>query len=600
MINASLSLNENQIALLQSSIESLHSTLDWELLTEMIVLQGIRLAGGGKGMFLVYDQSLKQLIPQASVKLEKQESKKLIKICRDLLDHDENREQKSFTNNNIYYFPYTHQKVFSGTLVLLSEQEQLSNEQTKLLIMFMQSVSILVENSRLYLKMQRRTASLTLMNQLHQLINQFSFQEILRKIVQNLGEVLSSEMCGIMLYEPDKNELVLQEPAFGVWDKDIINQYRVSLNEHSNAKKVFLSGIPSITADAALEEQYNQNLIKLFGVESLITVPLLVDDRRIGILHAINKKNGYFTEDDISLLMEISNQLGVLLEGALQLKSRGSSEFRRLEIEKYLISQLLDYLIDGDKQNLEEANKISKTLGISLSPRICVMNVGMYANKKWLGDIGEEHQKLIINKIKNILPKCVIIFKHDRIVIICSHNSEIEIHQLSSTLQNELEKVINRKLANKDNQSIEVYIGIGKSVDSMELIRSSYIQAQQILKILPRIQGVKKTGYYPECGSWTLLSRLSADDDLISPFLDLYLGKINERKDSIELKETLDVYLRNNGQLKKTAEELFIHQNTIKYRIEKLQNLTGFDLLDSESRLNLMLALRLEHFVLKE
>jgi sugar diacid utilization regulator len=597
MINTSFSLNENQISLLQLSIESLHSTREWERLTEMIVLQGIRLAGGGKGMFLVFDQSLKQLIPQASVNIEKQENRKLIKICRDLLDDRENREQKSFVNNNIHFFPYKHQKVFSGALVLLPEQGTLSNQ---LLTMFMQSVSIVVENSRLYLKMQRRTASLTLMNQLHQLVNQFSFQEILKEVVQNLGKVLSSEMCGIMLYEPEKNELVLQKPAFGIWDENIIEKYSVSLKEPSNAKNVYLSGIPSITADAASEEHYNQSLIKLFNVESLITVPLLVDDRRIGILHAINKKTGYFTEDDMSLLMEISNQLGVLLEGALQLKNRGSSEFRRWEIEKYLISQLLDYLFDSDNQHLGEAKKICKTLGISLSPRICVMNVGMYTNKKWLSDIGEEHQKFFINKIKNILPECVIIFKQNRIVIICSHKSEIEIHQFSSTLQKELEKEVNRKLANKCIQKIEVYIGIGKSVDSMELIRSSYNQAQQILKVLPCIQDVKKTGYYPECGSWTLLSKLSADDDLISPFLELYLGKINGRKDSIELKETLDVYLRNNGLLKKTADELFIHQNTLKYRLDKLQNFTGIDLLDSEARLNLMLALRLEHFVLKE
>jgi sugar diacid utilization regulator len=223
------------------------------------------------------------------------------------------------------------------------------------------------------------------------------------------------------------------------------------------------------------------------------------------------------------------------------------------------------------------------------------MNVGMYKNKKWLGDSGEEHQKFMINKIKNILPDCGIIFKEDRIVIIWSHKAEFEIHPLSLILKNELEKEVNRKLANKDNQTIEVYIGIGQSVESLELIGKSYIQAQQILKILPRIQGVKKIAYYPECGSWTLLSKLSVHDDIISPFLELYLGKINERKDSIELKETLDVYLRNNGLLKKTADELFIHQNTLKYRIEKLQNLTGFDLLDSEARLNLMLALRLEH-----
>ena len=55
----------------------------------------------------------------------------------------------------------------------------------------MQSISVILENSRLFLMMQRKSKSLALINQLHQLINQYSLQDILTEMVEKVGELLS-------------------------------------------------------------------------------------------------------------------------------------------------------------------------------------------------------------------------------------------------------------------------------------------------------------------------------------------------------------------------------------------------------------------------
>ncbi len=50
-----MTLNENQITLLQSTLETLHNIKDWEMLTETIIREAVTLLGGGKGEFFVFD-----------------------------------------------------------------------------------------------------------------------------------------------------------------------------------------------------------------------------------------------------------------------------------------------------------------------------------------------------------------------------------------------------------------------------------------------------------------------------------------------------------------------------------------------------------------
>ncbi|KKB34388.1 Regulator of polyketide synthase expression [Bacillus thermotolerans] len=564
------------------------------MLTETIIREAVTLLGGGKGEFFVFDNGLKQLIPQASCNMNKTERRKLAEQTKKIFDIQQNRERRSFKQEDAYFFPITKQKEFLGALVVMPQQNHyFSNEQINLIHVFMQSVPIILENSRLFLIMQRRAEGLTYMNQLRRLIDVYSFQDILADIVQKVGELLHSEMAGIMLYEPGTNELVLQKPAFGSWQESVIKQYRVPLTENSNAKNVFLTGTPSITADAPSDPRYSQRFIKLFQAKTLITAPLIVDNKRIGVLHAINKKNGYFTQIDLESLVEISKELGVILNAALQMAAAGTEEYKRLEIERHLIQQLFTCLINSNEEKLQEAADIVKTLGLSLEPRVSVLKVGLYNKKGWDHTLLNHHSKSLIAKIERVLNHSCAIYKDGALTVLVPHELEFDIEQVCLVLQKQLQDQMNTVL--KSESESKVLIGIGESVESLRDVCHSYQQAERILNALPYIQHIENVGYYPSCGSWTLLSSMSVNDSsIVSEYTNLYLKKINEFKNAKEVKETLEAYLRHNGHIKKTAEELFIHQNTLKYRLERIQDMTGFDLNDFEVRLNLTLALRLE------
>jgi len=67
-----------------------------------------------------------------------------------------------------------------------------------------------------------------------------------------------------MLYDPERSELVLQQPAFGFDDPERIAAYHVPLRDGGNAVKVFLSGRPYLTNDAAGDPRLIRRFVDLF------------------------------------------------------------------------------------------------------------------------------------------------------------------------------------------------------------------------------------------------------------------------------------------------------------------------------------------------
>ena len=62
------------------------------------------------------------------------------------------------------------------------------------------------------------------------------------------------------------------------------------------------------------------------------------------------------------------------------------------------------------------------------------------------------------------------------------------------------------------------------------------------------------------------------------------------------LYETLEAYLCHDGSLKGTAEQLYLHRNTVAYRIGKAEKLVPYDLKDWEQRFTVFLACHIHRY----
>ena len=79
----------------------------------------------------------------------------------------------------------------------------------------------------------------------------------------------------------------------------------------------------------------------------------------------------------------------------------------------------------------------------------------------------------------------------------------------------------------------------------------------------------------------------------LNPFRKLIepLKAYDSKRGNSHLIRTLRVFFSSNANQSETAEKLFLHRNSVLYRLERIQKLTGLDLNDSRARLALQLGL---------
>ena len=64
-----------------------------------------------------------------------------------------------------------------------------------------------------------------------------------------------------------------------------------------------------------------------------------------------------------------------------------------------------------------------------------------------------------------------------------------------------------------------------------------------------------------------------------------------DRRTGSDLARTLFVYVRSGGNLQATADRLFLHRNSVGYRLERIHDLAGLDLRDECTLRTLLVAL---------
>ena len=128
---------------------------------------------------------------------------------------------------------------------------------------------------------------------------------------------------------------------------------------------------------------------------------------------------------------------------------------------------------------------------------------------------------------------------------------------------------------------IKLHAGIGKSCNHISLCRNSYRQAEQALKVKKCEQLNGLICYYKEIGVYSLLTNIN-DRQILDEYYHDHFDDLVEydKANKSKLLKTLQVYLSNNCRMSEAAKQLFIHENTLKYRLNKIETLSGWDLHD--------------------
>jgi purine catabolism regulator len=168
-------------------------------------------------------------------------------------------------------------------------------------------------------------------------------------------------------------------------------------------------------------------------------------------------------------------------------------------------------------------------------------------------------------------------------------NGEREVHILLPAAPDLDVRSLREALAERFGSG-DVRLGAGGSVAPAEAPRSLR-EARYALQVC-RLEGWEAAGF-EDLGTYRLLLTM-ADPDALRAFADSLLAPLDayDRDHGGELQASLRAFLQHNARWEAAAGELFVHRHTLRYRMRKVEELTGRDLGSSFDRMEFWLALR--------
>lgn len=159
--------------------------------------------------------------------------------------------------------------------------------------------------------------------------------------------------------------------------------------------------------------------------------------------------------------------------------------------------------------------------------------------------------------------------------------------------------VVLKKIIGKIEQRLPVFIkvGIGTPYEYIEDFKRSFQEAKDALEISKILPEEKRIYFYQELGVYSLITQVS-NGRFLDDYVENRIGKL-VRADNMqegELYRTLEAYLDHNCNMNATAEALFIHRNTMRYRMEKIKKILGSNLDDMSIFLELKLAFAIKKY----
>lgn len=270
---------------------------------------------------------------------------------------------------------------------------------------------------------------LSLSNIQKEISSAFSLSNIQENIMDAAMKVLDAESCSVWLIDEENSELYCAG-ACGE-EKEKIKNIRLKLGEGISGW-VAKFGIPQKTDDLSKDPRYKNPLGREQILRSQLSAPLKVRNNIIGVLNVFNKKEGDFTEDDLSLLVLFAGHSAISLENAKlyeEMRQKLHEISALLEVSKVMIlttdlDDLLNIIMEIS-MNLLHADsgslmlvdkdtsclriKIVKGAGPDFSPEEFTVNIG----EGIAGQVASDGNPQIVHKGDALLSGKKMIYKDE-------------------------------------------------------------------------------------------------------------------------------------------------------------------------------------------
>lgn len=138
----------------------------------------------------------------------------------------------------------------------------------------------------------------------------------------------------------------------------------------------------------------------------------------------------------------------------------------------------------------------------------------------------------------------------------------------------------------------QMTIGIGRSRHTIDELRESYMEARRAIEVGRIFKPEESIFLY----SRLILERflMELPQDISAYYHSLLFNRKNQRLFNEEMLYTIDMFFKKDLNLSDTARQLYIHRNTLVYRLDKVQKQIGLDLRSFEDAVTFKILMELK------
>lgn len=347
--------------------------------------------------------------------------------------------------------------------------------------------------------------------------------------------------------------------------------------KHSHINSVLLDELQKISREKDFQARYMSGKGKKYIIN-----PIKIETTLHGFLVMCGE-----SQFDDSINSKIIEQ------GSIVAALEFLKEYSTKETKKRLMRDLLNDILEGnsDTETLKERARYFKW-NLEGGMLVFVLDISESLCK---GKVKARYLDIIRITIKNYSPGAFFIDKNDRIVVLIKPPLENDWEEGDNRAYSHVKKIV-EKLHREGVSGIEdlkVKTGIGKYYTRLDEVPKSYREALKSLSIGKYIKDYGRIFHYDDIGVYRILMEFP-DHEYLRQYSHERLKKLIEydEKYGSNLQSTLEIYLKNNKRLDKTAEDLFIHRNTVRYRIDRIIDIIGLDMDDGEALFNINFSLK--------
>ncbi len=328
-----------------------------------------------------------------------------------------------------------------------------------------------------------------------------------------------------------------------------------------------------------------------------ISAPVIVDQDTLGFVSALETK-------------EALNELDLIaLEHAATITAVEMGKERiKLETEIRLKGDFIDDLIAKQFQSTDALLKRASFLGCDLTNGTLVLIADIdnfdliIGQNKYTEDDIQRIRREFFNTANWIISlerkNTLVSLKSDSIIVFLTPQE----NQDDAVLQSEAQKVAESLQKGLVSRFAKFTFSVGLSSfhANPEKIEKAFNEAKVALDISKRLGQTQKITSFQSVGTYKLLASLLDDNtEELKTFHEETVAALIEydQKHNSELLKTLETYFASNENINEAAAALFAHRHTVRYRLERIKELCGLDIYNSDDKERLALGLKLSRLL---